>query len=134
MSVLEHAHCPACGSDQISGIETAWKAGLADGIEPPTRRAARTGAAPFYGGGCLMLAVWIVGGAMVCASISAPAVRIVVGCVLLAGALLQVLRLVGGYPKPTADERAANADWRSARAEWQRTWLCLSCGAVFVLR
>lgn len=153
--------CPACGSSDTRRAEMVWKAGnsesivdgaitdagadgewvtgrswstseLARSAAPPAERAAASDAGRFYRRGSFGLVGWVIGAAVLCTVLAAfPFLVILVVAIAIVGGVIQLIRLVGGSPKPTTDQRSAHEEWKIAYAEWQRQWLCLRCGESF---
>ncbi len=128
--------CPACGSVHSELAESVWESGPKDrdsNVAPPVPRAAATNLGRFYGWGVFWLVVTVVV-TLFLRNHAAARVESVFEVTLLAvcAGIYQIVRLLTGIPKPTADQDAALAEWHVAHAEWERTRLCLQCGTTFV--
>jgi hypothetical protein len=113
-----------------------WESGPKDrdsNVAPPVPRAAATNLGRFYGWGIFWLVVTVVV-TLLLRNHAAARVESVLEVTILAvmAGIYQIIRLLTGVPKPTADQEAALAEWHVAHAEWERTRLCLQCGTTFV--
>lgn len=126
--------CPACGSGDTDFVETVWETGEKNrdsNVAPPVPRAAATNLSRFYGWGIFWLIITVVV-TLFLRNHAAARVESVFEVTVLAVLLgaYQVIRLLTGRPKPTADQDAALAEWHVAYAEWERTRVCLACGTL----
>jgi len=126
--------CPACGSGATDFAETVWESGPKDrdsSVAPPVPRSAATNLGRFYGFGILWLMITVVA-TLFLRNHAAARVESVFEVTLLAVLLgaYQIIRLLTGRPKPTADQEAALAEWHVAHAEWERTRVCRQCGTL----
>lgn len=128
--------CPSCGRTNVEFAETVWELGDKDrtsNAAPPVPRTATTNLGRFYAWGIFWLTV-SVAATLVLRNHAAARVESVFEVTLLAVLLgiYQVIRLLTGRPKPTADQETALAEWHVAYAEWERTRICLDCGTTFI--
>jgi len=113
-----------------------WESGPKDrdsDVAPPVPRAAATNLGRFYAWGLFWLVVTVVA-TLALRNHGAARVEQVFNVTLLGvmAGIYQIIRLLTGRPKPTADQEAALAEWHVAYAVWERTRLCLQCGTTFV--